>query len=320
MSVQPAFDRSVAAGGYAWWYLDAFSDTDPSCGLAIIGFVGSVFSPYYAWARHRGACDPLDHCALNVAIYGPRRHLWTMTERPRGAVRRAADALQIGRSAMHCSGDKVFVDFDEITAPWPTRLRGRVAVEPEATPTRQFALDAHARHHWWPIAPRVRVRVDLQQPDWHWRGTGYFDCNWGDEPLEAGFRHWEWSRAHLDDGATAIAYQAASRDAGHPAATLSLQIDRKGRIDACEPTPGIALKRSAWGLSRRAHGDVEGGARLLRSLEDGPFYARSLVGTRVLGRDAVAVHESLSLDRFAATWVRCLLPFRMPRRRQPQPR
>jgi len=31
--------------------------------------VGSVFSPYYAWAQRSGPADPENHCALNVALY-----------------------------------------------------------------------------------------------------------------------------------------------------------------------------------------------------------------------------------------------------------
>ena len=42
----------VRPGGYAWWYVDALSD-DGQHGLTIIAFIGSVFSPYYAWARAR---------------------------------------------------------------------------------------------------------------------------------------------------------------------------------------------------------------------------------------------------------------------------
>ena len=49
------------------------------------------------------------------------------------------------------------------------------------------------------------------------------------------------------------------------------------------------------------------------SLEDTPFYARSLLTTRLLGATVPAMHESLCLDRFAARWVQAILPFRMPR-------
>ena len=50
------FDAAVPSGGYRWWYLDGLSD-DGRHGLTIIGFVGSVFSPYYARAR-AGAAMP----------------------------------------------------------------------------------------------------------------------------------------------------------------------------------------------------------------------------------------------------------------------
>ena len=63
----------------------------------------------------------------------------------------------------------------------------------------------------------------------------------------------------------------------------------------------------------------EGTVRNLRTLEDTPFYARSLLtdGTQAPG---LVIHETLSLDRFGSNWVQSLLPFRMPRRRSRQER
>jgi carotenoid 1,2-hydratase len=49
------------------------------------------------------------------------------------------------------------------------------------------------------------------------------------------------------------------------------------------------------------------------TLVDAPFYARSVLNTRIAGQPVTAMHESLSLDRFSAGWVQALLPFRMPR-------
>jgi carotenoid 1,2-hydratase len=54
-------------------------------------------------------------------------------------------------------------------------------------------------------------------------------------------------------------------------------------------------------------------ARVVETLEDTPFYARSLVETRLAGETATCVHESLSLDRFDSRIVQLMLPFRMPR-------
>ena len=91
----PRFDQPVAPGGYLWWYVDALSD-DGRHGLSIIAFVGSVFSPYYAWARSRngGVADPENFCAINVALYGAAGKRWTMTERGRSSVRRSAASLK----------------------------------------------------------------------------------------------------------------------------------------------------------------------------------------------------------------------------------
>ena len=52
---------------------------------------------------------------------------------------------------------------------------------------------------------------------------------------------------------------------------------------------------------------------IVRTLEDAPFYARSELLTDVDGLSCATVHESLSMHRFVAPWVQCMLPFRMPR-------
>lgn len=54
-----------------------------------------------------------------------------------------------------------------------------------------------------------------------------------------------------------------------------------------------------------------------RTLTDAPFYARSVIGTHLLGEPVTAIHESLSLTRFASPWVQAMLPFRMPRQLWP---
>jgi carotenoid 1,2-hydratase len=62
---------------------------DGQHGLTVIGLIGSVFSPYYARARRRGVGDPLNHCAVNAVLYGPRAKRWAMTERDRSALWRS---------------------------------------------------------------------------------------------------------------------------------------------------------------------------------------------------------------------------------------
>ncbi len=300
----------MAPGGYAWWYLDALSD-DGRQGLTVIAFVGSVFSPYYAWRRERGDADPIDHCAINVALYGPQGKRWAMTERGRGALVRSDDHLAVGRSSLTWDGTSLALDLDETTFPLPSRVRGRVRVHPAALGERSYPLDAEGRHRWRPIAPTARVEVALDAPGLAWSGTGYLDANAGDEPLERGFAGWHWSRGRTRNGTT-VCYDVRRRDG--EATSLALHFRDDGSVAPFAPPPVNDLPRTLWRIERATRADARYGARVLRTFEDTPFYARSLVATRLDGEPVQTFHESLSLDRFSRAWVRCLLPFRMPRR------
>jgi carotenoid 1,2-hydratase len=283
-------------------------------GLTIIAFVGSVFSPYYAWASKREAADPLDHCAFNVALYdlgatlGGRR--WTMTERRRREVRRNSKELVIGPSSFLWDGDALSIWIDERTTPWPSRVRGVVRVYPQFITDRVAALDRAGQHRWWPIAPATRVQVAFDEPDLRWLGTGYLDSNWGDAPLESAFSRWDWSRASLEVG-TAVLYEVRPRY-GAPL-LFALRFAPSGQIEELEPPAVARLPRTRWGIERGTRADLAASARIIKTLEDGPFYARSLLAAQLFGEPICAMHESVSLDRLRRHWVKLLLPFRMPR-------
>jgi carotenoid 1,2-hydratase len=301
------FDRSVAPRGYSWWYIDALSE-DGKHGLTIIAFIGTVFSPWYALARRGGGGDPHNHCCLNVALYGqPKR--WAMTDRRRDALSRDADNLRIGPSALHWDGEKLTVQIAEMTAPWPSRLRGTVVLRPDALSTRAFQLDSDGRHHWHPIAARSRVEVSFEQPGLRWSGPAYFDTNWGAAPLEQDFVGWDWCRAPMPD-ATAILYNAQRRDG--TSQSLALRVGADGSVTNFEPPPPVQLPKTLWRIARptRAEGAK---ASVVRTLVDAPFYSRSEIRTHLLGQEATAVHESLSLDRFRSPTMYAMLPFRVPR-------
>ena len=291
--------------GYAWWYIDALSD-DRVHGLTIIAFIGSVFSPYY-WAS--GRRDPLDHVALNVALYGPRGR-WAMTERGRDSLVRDHDTLRIGPSAMRWDGDALVVDFAEIGAPIPRKLRGTARITPENFNEQAFPLDPASRHVWQPVAPRARVEVDLAEPGLKWSGTGYIDSNHGREALEEGFADWQWSRAHRRDD-TLVFYEGLRRDGSEFA--LALRFDRHGHPEPVEAPPSFDLPRTGWRVGRRTRADVGTGASVVRTWEDSPFYARSTVAGQLFGEAVLSVHESLALDSFRHPLVKAMLPFRMPR-------
>ena len=310
----PDFSIDVARNGYAWWYVDALSD-DGQHGLTIIAFIGSVFSPYYLAARARGAGDPLNHCAINVALYG-RTKRWAMTERGRCAVSRSKQTFRAGPSALDWDGATLTIGIDEICMPIPHKLRGRVRVRPTGLTGEHFVLAKPGHHCWQPLAPLCRVEADFQNPALSWSGRGYFDRNWGAEPLEDGFRSWTWSRSE-QPGATTIFYDVARRVEPDeaPGAGLALRVGANGQITPMTAPPKAALpKTQLWRIPRETRSDAGSSASVLQTLEDTPFYARSIVANSIDGQPAKSFHEALSLDRFKSRIVQRMLPFRMPRR------
>ncbi|EXJ13267.1 carotenoid 1,2-hydratase [Imhoffiella purpurea] len=307
--VGPRFDAGVMPEGYLWWYVDALSD-DGRYGITLIAQLGSCFSPYYAKARRRGDSDPLNHNSLNVALYGEVKR-WTMTERGRSALRRDASSLEIGPSALSWDGSSLIIDINEITVPIPSRLRGRVKVYPNAIAARPYQLDHAGRHYWAPIAPRAHVEVELDKPSLRWSGSGYLDSNWGVEPLERAFQRWEWSRAMLSDGGAAILYDVTQREGHRP--PLGLRFAANGDVEHFEAPPHVRLPNTSWLMRRGTRVDANKFARVAETLEDTPFYTRSVLESHLLGEPVTAMHESVCLDRFNSRWVQTLLPFRIPR-------
>ncbi len=234
-----------------------------------------------------------------------------MTERGRNGVQREGERLCIGPSSLRWENDALIIDIDEVGVPLPTRLRGQVRLYPSTINTEDFALDAAGRHRWWPIAPTARVEVDFTNPNLRWSGPGYMDSNRGSEPLEEAFQSWDWSRAELDQGA-AVLYDLRPRNGQDSA--LALRFDKTGRAEAFDPPPRVPLSTTlVWRIDRQTQCEPGQKARVVQTLEDTPFYARSVVETGLFGERALSVHESLCLDRFSSNWVKVLLPFRMPR-------
>jgi carotenoid 1,2-hydratase len=293
--------------GYRWWYFDATSD-DGAHGFTIIGFVGSVFSPYYARARKSGDASPENHCAINVALYGQRRR-WAMTERGAGSVVRTSEEFRVGPSSMKWENQQLTININERCMPIPYPLMGQVVFSPQTTYQTPVKLDQNGKHHWQAVAPHGRVTVRFENPNLTWSGNAYHDMNWGDEPLERGFKSWTWLRAKTDSG-THVLYDVERRDASCFAF---------GRIFAVGEVrerllPDLhALPRGLWRMPRDVRSDTQ--PKLLAKLEDAPFYTRNHIAMSLDGKACEAFHESLSLDRFTHPVVQMMLPFRMPRLR-----
>ena len=306
----PQFDRAVGPGGYAWWYIDGIS-TDGQNAITVILFVGSVFSPYYHWSGRR---EPEDHCAVNVALYGSGQARWAMTERGRGSLSRTREMFRLGPSFALWDNRTMVISIDEISAPLPRRIRGTVRLTPRATPAVAFSLDSADRHRWRPVAPLCDIAVSFDSPRLNWEGAGYIDANDGDDPLEKAFQSWTWCRARYGEVAIVLYETLGSDDSS---ASLAIRTDSLGQISSVASIPPASLPpTSIWRLQRKTCADSGSRPSVVESLEDTPFYSRSLIETSLHGQRVLAMHESLSLTRLRMAPVRAMLPFRMPRSRK----
>ncbi|MFZ1661853.1 MAG: carotenoid 1,2-hydratase [Paracoccaceae bacterium] len=281
---------------------------DGTKAVSVIGFIGSVFSPWYAWSGRR---DPANHCCMNVVTYGPRGR-FSMTDRGRSALRQSRDQLDIGPSRMSWQNGTLVIDVNEISAlPMVTRVEGQIRVTPSAVTEVEALLSRDGSHIWRPFAPSAIINVDLSQGH-RWTGHGYFDANFGNSALEAEFERWTWGRYPFASGGTACFYDGLRRDGSTLA--LGLQFANDGTAMEIAPPPLQPFARTRWAISRDTRCEASARPRQVMALLDAPFYNRSVVQTRINGKDVTGVHEALDLNRFRSPIVKAMLALRVPRR------
>lgn len=277
----------------------------------MIALIGNPFSPDYARARREGPADALSFCSMNVALYGAAKSAWALDERPIGARAREENSVSIGRSQLGWEGDRLVATLDESTTPLTPisrPIRGKIVLHPEVQTGLSLQIDQHGQHRWWPVAPLARIEVDLPQPGVRFSGHGYYDANAGAVPVESTFDRWSWSRARAADGAI-MTYDVA--DTTGAARTLAFRVSSRGEVEDIGPVWSTSLRPTLWGLSRTACVDFGERGTVARSLEDGPFYSRALIETRLDGQRVQAMHESLAAHRLRQRWVQSLVKYRM---------
>jgi carotenoid 1,2-hydratase len=257
----------------------------------------------------------LDHCALNVALYGPNGGMaWTLTEGAMLPTSRGANHAQFGESRIEVARDRVTVHVRE-RAPWTGRwVEGEVVLEREAeglaTP---WKIDPEQQHQWWLVMPRARMRARFDAPKVHFHGTAYHDANMGRVSLEDSFSRWSWGRAHSESGATVVTYDVLDR--AHQRRSRAVRVDRRGNAQMIEDLERVAFPASRWGVACDTLVDRSAPeVKLVKRLEDTPFYVRSLLSAQLGGERVTTMYEQLSLERFDTRWVQHLLGYRMSKR------
>lgn len=273
--------------------------------MTVIAFVGSVFSPRYRRARLTSLYpDPERYCAINVAVYGPRGSRWVFTEVP--PARRTAASLALSGSLLRWEGDTLWVELRERAAVGGRRVAGRIRLDASRRFDHPIRLDPDGHHQWWPVAPHARIHVELDAPALSFRGSGYHDANFGREGLEDAFSSWWWSRTSTTSD-TEVRYDVVPRG-GEPRAR-GFVFGADGRMHDLPHGEALDLGRSGWGLARPSRRDPAQVYGPAKTLEDTPFYARSLL--RCARTQRVGMHEALDLDRFRRPLVQRMLPFRI---------
>ncbi|MEL6101203.1 MAG: carotenoid 1,2-hydratase [Pseudomonadota bacterium] len=281
---------------------------DGTRAISVIGFIGSVFSPWYRWS---GRKNPQNHVCINVATYGPGGR-FTMTDRGASALRQTASRLEVGPSMLRWMGDTLVIDVDEWSSwPWVNRIRGQIRIVPTAITEVELPLTKDDSHIWRPFAPRSKIEVDIDRPGWQWDGEGYFDANFGTRALEEDFGYWTWGRFPTGEGATCF-YDAERLDGSHLAA--GFQFDASGTAQTVTLPPKARLPRSLWAVRRETRADHGFHPRQARPMLDAPFYTRSAVTTRLDGQETTGVHEALDLRRFRSPLLKPMLAVRVPRK------
>ncbi|MDA7423383.1 carotenoid 1,2-hydratase [Thalassococcus lentus] len=276
--------------------------------LSVIGFIGSVFSPWYAWS---GRKDPENNVCINVATYGPGGR-FTMTDRGRSALRQSPRRFTVGPSSMTWDRGTLVIDVNEVSGPpIVSRVRGQIRVTPSAITTVELPLTPDGAHIWRPFGPCSRIECDLEAKGWQWSGHGYFDANFGTRALEQDFSYWTWGRFPAKGGATCF-YDATRLDGSELAS--GFHFDAQGNAHEIALPPKLGFRRSLWAVKRETRGDKGTKPRQIMNMLDAPFYSRSSVQTTIDGETCTGVHEALDLTRFRSPLLKPMLAVRVPRR------
>jgi carotenoid 1,2-hydratase len=289
------------SGAYRWFYADVSAgDYSAVC----IFMVGSLFSPRYSVAARRGG-RPLEHCAINFALYHQgRRERWVLSEYRRAEVE-GSHALRIGRSTLrYLEGGAIRMEVDERTAPWGRRVCASLVLEPLTPSMDELQLVPGLPHYWQALAPRSRAWLKVETEGVEAEGLGYHDTNHGAELLGARLAGWHWTRTHHAQE-TVVDYHL-------PDGVAPLRVRAHADGVECErasvvPPEARPMSLTGWGLrvpSRLHAGNVVLGEP--RLLESSPFYAR--VEARVHGFDALG--EVADFRRFHSPLIRWMAHFR----------
>lgn len=283
-------------GAYRWFYTDVHGDDWTA---VVIFMVGAVFSPRYAARR---TATPVEHCAVNLALYARgRRRAWVFSEYAGAAIE--AGLLRIGSSTLAYAPDgSVRLHVCDRTAPWGRTIEAEVTLAPRCAPGPVVPIVDGLPHHWQALAPRAEARLVVPSLDVAIDGVGYHDTNAGDEPLGLRLPGWRWGRIH------GTARSLVCLEPPPPARAIHATVGPDGVRILRGPAIPTSWRRTGWGLPVPAR--ISAGGLSVPSthlLESSPFYARQ----EGEADGAHALAEVADFRRFRSPLIRWMAHFRM---------
>ena len=152
--------------------------------------------------------------------------------------------------------------------------------------------------------------MQLDSPNLHWDGHAYLDSNEGDEPINRPFHEWDWARALLKNGSTAVMYDVREKNGTEK--LLALRFLKDGAVEDFSLGDRKKLPKTMWKIQRHLRSNNDA-VKVLADLEDTPFYSRSILSGNWLDEEVTCMHETLNIPRFSSPIVQMMLPWRMPR-------
>jgi carotenoid 1,2-hydratase len=116
----------------------------------------------------------------------------------------------------------------------------------------------------------------------------------------------------MANGDTSVVYDVRPKQG--PGRVVAQRFSPDGSYTAFDAPARYRLPSSGWLLARGMCSESNQPPEVISTLEDTPFYVRSLLRTQLLGENVTAVHESLDIPRLVSLPVQFMLPWRMPRR------
>lgn len=299
----------AARGGFGWWYVDALDAAGN--GVVIIWSWGLPFLPGYLSGVREGRGDPARaRPSLNVAIYeNGKPSFYLLQTYPEEAASTDGEGnFRFGTTTIRRVEDgRLELKLDCEVPSSRHRLQGELRLE--GSPIRlpaSLAPSPRPHHRWTPVLGPSRLHGELRcgRQRFAFDGLAYHDRNEGERPFDQlGIRHWIWGRL-VTEARTRIWYLCFSDHGPDTAWGVELQRGGEMQLHAGLRPELRGVRKGTFGTRtwdevglRHPDGTLFARARTRQRIDDGFFYARTVVEAASGGEEGLGMAEWIEPGR-----------------------